>query len=262
MFSCLSIIILRESRVQNYQPLFHAPLYPWIQLIGIIGFGFLLFEMGKAALFASSIIIVSGLFVYWFYGRIRTEREFALLHLIERITAKELTTRSLETELKEIIRERDELVKDRFDTVVERSIVLDIDEALPVEDFFKLVAETMADELKMTPEALLRSILDRESESSTVLTPCLAIPHVVIDGEKTFELLLARCKGGIVFSESAPEIHAAFVLVGTRDERNFHLRTLASIAQIVQDPHFEEKWMTAKNKEALRDIVLLGKRRR
>lgn len=262
IFSCLSIIILRESRVQNYQPLFYSPLYPWIQLIGIIGFGFLLVKMGKAALFASSIIIVIGVFVYWFYGRIRTEREFALLHLIERITAKELTTRSLETELKEIIRERDELVKDRLDTVVERSIVLDIDEALPVEDFFTLVASTMADDLKMTREALLRSIMDRESESSTVLTPCLAIPHVVIDGEKTFELLLARCKEGVVFSEDAPEVHAVFVLIGTQDERNFHLRTLASIAQIVQDPHFEEKWMAAKNKESLRDIVLLGKRRR
>lgn len=262
MFSCFSIIILRESRLQNYQPLFRAPLYPWIQIIGIVGFGFLLFEMGKEALLTSAIIIVSGLFVYWFYGRIRTGRESALLHLIERITAKELTTRSLETELKEIIRERDELVKDRFDTIVEHSIVLDINEAMPVEDFFELVAEAMADDLEMETEVLSRLILDREMESSTVLDQGLAIPHIVIEGEHTFEILLARCKKGIVFSESTPEVHAVFVLIGTKDERNFHLRTLASIAQIVQDSHFEEKWMTAKNKEALRDIALLGKRQR
>ncbi|TEU01071.1 MAG: amino acid permease, partial [Candidatus Stahlbacteria bacterium] len=44
LFSCFSIIILRESRLQNYQPTFHAPWYPWIQIIGILGFGFLLFE--------------------------------------------------------------------------------------------------------------------------------------------------------------------------------------------------------------------------
>jgi mannitol/fructose-specific phosphotransferase system IIA component (Ntr-type) len=53
-----------------------------------------------------------------------------------------------------------------------------------------------------------------------------------------------------------------FVLAGSADERNFHLRALAAIAQIVQDPHFEEKWMEAKGEEALRDIVLLGERRR
>ncbi|MCK4527817.1 amino acid permease, partial [candidate division WOR-3 bacterium] len=71
LFSCLSIIILRESRLQNYQPSFRAPLYPWIQIIGILGFGFLLFEIGKDAVLLISILIISALFVYWFYGRIR-----------------------------------------------------------------------------------------------------------------------------------------------------------------------------------------------
>jgi len=262
MFSCLSIIILRESRLQNYQPRFHSPLYPWIQIAGIIGFGFLLFEMGKEVLLASSILIASGLFVYWFYGRIRTSREYALLHLIERVTAKELTTRSLETELKEIIRERDDIIKDRFDKIIESSIVLDIDKSMPVEAFFKLVAEAMAENLKVKPDLLLKLLLDREKDSSTVLSPGLAIPHIVIEGEHIFNILLVRCREGVVFSESAPTVHAIFVLMGTRDERNFHLRALAAIAQIVQDPHFEKKWRAAKSKEALRDIVLLGKRRR
>ena len=262
MFSCLSIIILRESRLQNYQPRFRAPLYPWVQIAGIIGFGFLLFEMGKEALMASSLLVVGGLFVYWFYGRIKTGREYALLHLIERVTAKELTTRSLETELKEIIRERDDITKDRFDRIIERSIVLDIDKSMPVEAFFKLVAEEMAENLKMKPDALLKLLLDREKDSSTVLSPGLAIPHIVIEGEHIFNILLVRCREGVVFSESAPRVHAIFVLMGTRDERNFHLRALAAIAQIVQDPHFEKKWMAAKSEESLRDIVLLGERRR
>ncbi|MBU4304773.1 MAG: amino acid permease [Candidatus Omnitrophica bacterium] len=65
--------------------------------------------------FISVALVISGIFVYWTYGRIRTNREYALLHLIERITAKELTSRTLETELKEIIRERDDILEDRFD---------------------------------------------------------------------------------------------------------------------------------------------------
>jgi len=262
ILSSLSIIVLRESRLQNYQPSFRTPLYPWIKVIGIIGFGFLLFEMGKEALLVSSILIVGGLFVYWFYGRIRTTREYALLHLIERITAKELTTHSLETELKEIIRERDDIIKDRFDEIIEGSVVLDIDKSTPLEEFFELVAETVSDKLNVNPSGFLKLLLDSEKESTTALNPHLAIPHIIIDGEHTFDIILARCREGIVFSETAPKVHTVFVLVGTRDERNFHLRALAAIAQIVQDPHFEEKWMAAKSKEALRDIVLLGKRRR
>jgi amino acid transporter/mannitol/fructose-specific phosphotransferase system IIA component (Ntr-type) len=262
LFSCLSTIVLRESRLQNYQPRFKTPLYPVLQIVGIGGFGFILFKMGGAALMASSFMIVGGLFVYWFYGRIRTSREFALIYLIERVTARELTTRSLETELKEIIQERDEISKDRFDHVVEECVVLDIDMAISMEDFFQLVADRMSARLGFEPDTYYRHLIERENESTTVLSPHLAIPHMVIEGEHKFDILLARCRPGIKFPGIGHDVHAVFVLAGTRDERPFHLRSLAAIAQIVQDPHFEERWMAARNKEDLRDVILLCERRR
>lgn len=262
IFSCLSVIILRESRVQNYQPCFHAPLYPWPQIIGIIGLLLLLLEMGREALLTAGLLIIGALSGYRFYGRIRMKKEYALLHLIERITAKELTTRSLETELKEIIRERDDIVEDRFDRIIEESIVMDIDRAIEAEEFFRLAAEAMSKKIKVSAEVILRKLIEREKESSTVISPNLAIPHIIIEGKGTFDILLARCQKGILFSKEVPEVHTVFVLIGSRDERNFHLRALSAIAQIVQDPHFEKKWLAAKSKEGLRDIVLLGKRRR
>lgn len=263
MFSCFSVIILRESRIQNYQPVFHTPLYPWLQIIGIFGFGFLIVEMGKESLLTTLIFIIFGFFVYLFYGRKRTKMQYALLHIIERVSDKELTKgRSLESELKEIVRERDDIIKDRFDRTIEKSAILDIDRKMEVYGFFKMVAKEMSDRLKIKPEALLKLLLKREQESSTAIRGDLAIPHIIINGEKTFCILLARCKEGIYFSESAKRVKAVFVIVGTRDERNFHLRALASIAQIAQDPHFDKKWLEAKDKEALRDIILLGKRRR
>ena len=59
-------------------------------------------------------------------------------------------------------------------------------------------------------------------------------------------------------------VNAVFVLVGTKDERNFHLRALSTIAGIVQDHNFERKWLRAKSEKALRDVVLqrMGKRHR
>lgn len=262
ILSCLSVIILRESRVQNYQPRFRTPLYPWLQIGGIIGFGFLLFEMGAEALFISFILIVSGIFVYWFYGRIRTNREYALLHLVERITSREITKYSLEAELREIIRERDDITKDRFDNVIEDCAVLDIKESIPVGNFFKLVADALADKLKIGSDEILNLLTEREKQSSTVLRASLAIPHIIIEGQHVFDILIARCKQGVVFSGLEPNVQAVFVIAGTKDERNFHLFSLSAIAQIVQDPNFEKKWTAAKSKEALRDIVLLGKRRR
>jgi amino acid transporter/mannitol/fructose-specific phosphotransferase system IIA component (Ntr-type) len=262
ILACLSVIILRESRILNYQPTFRVPLYPWAQIAGIVGFSFLIFEMGAEALHISLVLILAGLLVFLFYGKIRTNREYALLHLIERVTAKELTTYLLETELKEIIRERDEIVKDRFDGIIEDGVVLDIEESAPMEKFFKLAAEAMAERLSVEPSRLFELLMEREQQSSTVISSGLAIPHIVIDGKHVFDILLARCRAGIIFSESKPKVHAVFVIVGTTDERNFHLHALAGIAQIVQDINFEKKWMAATSKNALRDIVLLGKRRR
>jgi len=262
ILSCLSVIILRESRLQNYQPRFRAPLYPWLQLGGIAGFGLLIFEMGAEALLITVLLIVGGLFVYWFYGRIRATREYALMHLIERITAKELTTHSLESELREIIRERDDIIKDRFDHIIEKSVVLDMRQSVPLEEFFRQVADAMSPHLDIKSAELFRLLVEREQQSSTVLSPYLAIPHIIIDGEHRFDVLLARCREGIFFSAKEPTVRAVFVIMGTKDERNFHLHALAAIAQIVRDPQFEAKWANAKNKEALRDIVLLGERRR
>ncbi len=262
MFSCLCVIIMRESGVQNYQPRFHSPLYPWTQITGIFGCWLLVVNMGKEALFIGSVLFAAGLGVYWVYGRVRAKKDFALLHLVERVAAKELIDVSLESELKEIIRERDEIVKDRFDSLIEGSMVLDIAESMPVEEFFELVAKKMSPGLRVSPAAVLRLLLDREEESSTVLSPGLAIPHIIVDGEHTFMMLLARCRAGVVFPESDRKVHTVFVIAGTRDERNFHLRALSAIAQIVQDVRFEKKWMAAKDKEALRDVVLLGTRRR
>ena len=42
----LSVIVMRESNIKYYKPSFRSPLYPWIQILGIIMYGFLIYKMG------------------------------------------------------------------------------------------------------------------------------------------------------------------------------------------------------------------------
>ena len=262
IFVNISVIIMRESGIQNYRPKFKSPLYPWLQIIAILAYTFLIIEMGSMPLILTAVLIVAGLSMYWFYGRIRSNKESALLQLVKRIKAKDLVTTSLETELKEIIRERDNIQKDRFDELIESAVVLDIDKSVSKEEFFHTIADKVCVNINKSSEYFYKKLLEREAESSTVLTDSLAIPHIIIEGEKKFNILLARCKEGIYFNDEAQKVNTVFVITGTRDERNFHLQALAAIAQIVQNSNFEKKWLKAKNIEALRDIVLLGDRRR
>ena len=258
----ISVVILREGHVQNYRPTFRTPLYPWIQVGGTIGFVFILFEMGLEAFAISALLAISGFCLYWFYGRRRAERESALLHLIERITAKEFVTGRLEAELKDVIRARDEVVLDRFDGLVENSVVLDMPNRTSMTDLFEIVADSLSYRLGLDRRLLLDNILARERESSTVISDGLAVPHVVIEGEHLFDILLARSRKGFVFEPGLRRVHAVFVLIGSRDERNFHLQALSAVAQIVQDPSFSTRWLSARGEQGIRDAVLLGERRR
>jgi amino acid transporter/mannitol/fructose-specific phosphotransferase system IIA component (Ntr-type) len=262
ILSCLSVIVLRESGLQNYRPAFKAPLYPWLQIGGVLALGFVLVEMGPEAYLISAALILGGFLVFWFYGRKRVKQESALLHLLERLTARELVTGTLETELRHIVHERDEVALDRFDRLVEAAAVLDVPERLSLDEFFTAVGRELAPGLGIREDELTAMLHRREAESSTLLSPVLAVPHVIIPGEKRFELLMARARKGIVFSDSAPDVKVVFVLAGTADERNFHLRALAAIAQIVQSEDFERRWMNAKSAQAVRDIALLSARGR
>jgi APA family basic amino acid/polyamine antiporter len=260
--ACVSLIILRESRLQNYRPSFRAPLYPWIQVAGLMGFTFILLEMGEEAYLISLLLGFAGFCAYWFYGRTKVRRESALMYLVERITARELVDGTLESELKEVIRERDDIVGDRVDALFEACMVLDLKAKMSLDAFFSKVAEAMADRLGISASEFHRLLVAREEESSTMVAPGLAIPHIVVEGKVPFDMLIARCVPGIQFTEGVPLVHAVIVLVGSRLERNFHLRCLAAIAQIVQSPDFDRQWLAARGEQALRDVLLLGERRR
>ncbi|MFC1567008.1 amino acid permease [bacterium] len=255
-------ILMRESKILNYKPYFKAPFYPWMHLAGILSYFFLLYKMGTKAIIAVvSFLIVTTLW-YKLYVREKSRRKSALIHIIESITAKEIAGESLGKELREVLKKRDEIGEDRFDKLVKKSEIIDIPKQLTANDFFVLVSEKLAAKLNVDKEKLKDQLIAREEESTTAIRPGLAIPHITIDGEHNFEILIARCESGIVFSSSLPPVYAVFVLAGTLDERNFHLRTLAAIAQIVQDLDFDKDWLRAKNIEELRDIILLSKRRR
>ncbi len=263
IFANLTVILFRESKIASYRPKFHSPFYPYLQVLGIIGGIFLLIEMGTFIIFLTTIFVLLGFMWYKVYGQKRSTRDSALIYALERLIAKdtELTSDNLLTELKDIVIQRDKLSEDRFHTLVEESKVLDMEQPLKMEDFFRKISEVLGGELGLEPKELFEKFIEREKASSTVLRKGLSIPHIVIKGRNIFNILLVRARSGVIFPEDKLA-HIIFVLAGSSDERNLHLKVLAAIAQITQDPEFDTKWLEAKNEEELKNIVLLTERRR
>ncbi len=258
----ISVIVMRESHIRNYRPKFKVPLYPWMPIFALISYSFLLFEMGKIPILISAGFFALGWICYRFYSRDKVNRTSALMHIVERITAKELRSRSLEEELKEIVIERDEIIEDRFDRLIKESIILDLDESRPVDQVLRTAADILAPHLSCKPTPLFNALMEREGQSGTVIRPGLAIPHVIVPGEHRFAILPIRCKSGIMFSGAPNPVHTLFVMAGSADERNYHLRALMAIAHLVHEKDFERRWLAAVNIGELKDVILLSGRKR
>jgi len=258
----LAVIVMRASGLQNYRPKFKVPFFPWLPLAGIGAYGFLLFEMGMVPLLITGAFCLLCLIWFWLYGRIYANRVSALVHLVRRITARELESSVLNSELKEIIFDRDEIIEDRFDHLVKEALVLDLADGESLETAFEKFSRKLAPRVKMSEDEINDLLMIREKESTTALSPGLAIPHIILPGEHKFDLLLARSRQGIEFHPENKPVHACFILAGTYDERNFHLRALMSIAQIVRKEDFMEKWLKARNEQGIKDVILLSERKR
>ncbi|MBN1787897.1 MAG: amino acid permease [Sedimentisphaerales bacterium] len=258
----LSVIIMRHSGIQSYRPTFKAPFTPWIQIITIVIYLFLIFGMGDIPLALTGTFAIIAMVWYLFYVQRRIDRESAIVYLVKNVVSKHIQRTGLEEELKQLALGRDEIITDRFDELVKNCEILDIEEKISATDLFHRASEALAKRLNIGPNELYELFVAREKESATVVKPGLAIPHIVVDGQNVFDILLVRCKEGAVFSELQEPVRTAFILIGSSDERNYHLKALMSIAHVVSEAEFESRWFAARNIEQLRDIVLLSGRKR
>jgi len=262
VFVNLAVIIMRHSGFQSYRPAFRAPLYPWLQIAAIGVYALLIVNMGRVPLAATGVFALVACAWYFVYVHRRIDRQSALVFVVKRIASQDLERTGLEEELRQLSLERDDRTLDRFDRLVSECAILDIEEPITADELFRRAAAALAGRLNVSHVLLHERLAAREGQSSTIVRPGLSIPHVIIEGRNVFDLVLVRAREGIEFPDADRPVRTAFILVGSLDERNYHLRALMTIAHLVQEPDFEQRWAQARNAEELRDVVLLSSRTR
>lgn len=264
----LALIVIRFSHVANFRPAFRSPLFPFIQIVGIISYALLILEMGPLVIGIASGFIALSLIWYFVYVRKRVKRKSAFIHLVENLTSPDLieNTNELEEELLEILIERNEIKEDRFDQIIRQANILDLNHSIGRDELFHIVSQTIAEKWQISPDTVLEKLKTREEQTSTLIYPGIAvphaIPHIVLEGTSKFDIVVVRNKSGIIWNETGERVYTVFCLMGTRDERNFHLRALMAIAQIIQNINFNIEWMKARDEKELRTVLLLSDRKR
>jgi len=262
MLVIVALILMRESRLPSYAPTWRCPLYPWLQVFGLVTNAFLLVELGTLALAVSGVILGAAVVWYALYAKVHVLRESALIRVAARLASADFEGHDLEAELARVTRQRDDVLEDRFDYIIQDCLVLDIRQQVSRQELFHILADNLVTAIDLPGEKLYEMLVRREALSSTVVRAGLAIPHLILEEARGMQIILIRSRPGVVFAEGQLPVHCMFVIAVSTAERNLYLKALVAIAEIAQEPDFDEKWMAARNTESLREVVLAAERRR
>jgi len=262
IFVIFSLIIMRESKIRHYRPKFRSPFYPWVQFAGIFGLVFLIFEMGIIPMLLVGFFILFGFLWYWFYARDKIWREYSLLHVFDRVTGKKSTTFMTDEEFREILIERDDITEKRFEQIIKKCEIIDVDKILHPEELAHLISHKLSEKLNTDEEKLYKILRRRERDSNIIIHPGVAILSNIIKGRDKFEILLIRSKKGLIISDDVDPINAFVVIVSSPDLQNFYHHSLMWFVQIADEIDFKYEWVNAQDSEVIRDIILLSWKKR
>jgi len=259
----LAVIVMRESRIPSYDPGYKSPLYPWMQIVGILTPLYLIFEMGMISILFSAGLIVLATIWYYTFARHRVTRSGAIYHVFARLG--HLRYDALDSELRGILREKGLRAEDPFEEIILRSMVLDFDTPMEFETVLGKVAAQLRRIIPLTEKEIIAQVMDGTRIGATPVSHGVALPHFRSDRLEQAEMVLVRCLPGVTMmlydplthaEEGATRVHALFFLVSPDANPAQHLRILARIAERVDEGGFAIEWNRATGRQEIKESLL------
>jgi len=256
IMACLALIFMREGNLKHYRPKYRAPLYPWAQGFGIAAYAILIILLGwHKLIFALSFMLLAlAWFFIYAYGRIK--REYALLHVAERVMGEENTDHLLDEELRGILISRDSIKRSRLIEAIENCLVIDMNYLPPPEELSRKLAYSFSDRLWVDRDYLLGEFTKEDREAHMMSMENFVILSYQIKERGVYDIGLIRTRRGAMFSDDSPPVHATFIILFSRDERNFYLNSLMWLVKGCQKIDFRKDWARAEGKKGLRELVI------
>lgn len=260
---CFTVIVMRESGLESYDPGYRAPFYPWLQLIGIFSPLWFIIEMGwLPTLFSLGLIIVC---IIWYrsYARLKVKRSGAIFHIFARLGR--LSQQGLDYELREIMKEKGLRQQDPFDQIIADAFFVSHEQRISFEEAVESVGGWFAERLGHFPAEICEQFLEGTRTGATPVARGVALPHFRADNIDRSYLAIVRAPRGLKIEVAHPLqpgshdsqlVQAVFFLVSPENNPALHLRLLAQIAGLVEREGFAELWQQASNEQEIKELVL------
>jgi len=257
----LAVIVMRESKIEFYDPVFRTPLYPWMQVHGIFASLFLLSYIGATALALTMVVISLTIVWYFYFAHKKVVRHGAIFHWFANLG--ENRYEGLETELHEILREKGIRKEDPFSEVVTRAQFLDINEEHSLIDVTMRVTRLLTQKYPMLDEdEMVVGFIQSMSKNYTLTQQNATIPNLRLQNVDHTEIIIVRSEAGILLdhdNDSGTEkvrIHALFYVVSPEANSGQHLRIIAQLINHIDTDDFVHTWEIAQNEQEVKEILL------
>ncbi|HFE47026.1 MAG TPA: amino acid permease [Nannocystis exedens] len=258
---CLAVIVMRESKIDSYDPGFRSPFYPWMQLIGLSVPCFLILQMGwLPTLMTGGLILICIVWFYW-YAAGQVDRHGAIYHVFERLGRRRFA--GLDTELRGILKEKGLREEDPYDEIIALARVVNAAPGTSFEAVVELASQHLGGDGSDSPAQMAANFLEGTRLGATPVTSGIALPHLRCEGIDLPRMVIVRSRDGIEIGGAdaqgeprKPEtVHAIFFLVSAKNDPSKHLRMLAEIAGRVEQPGFMDRWLKAASTKELKEIM-------
>lgn len=266
----VSVIVMRESEIEAYDPGFRSPFYPWMQITGFFVSAFLIAQMGFLSIFFTLMVITVSIIWFFYYAKESVERQGAIFHVHARLGKYQYD--ELEREMRGIMREKGLRKEDPYEKAIGRSIVIDITDDSDFSEITRMVSEKMAERVDISPESIFDYFLKDSTEGALPVGNATALKHIRIDKNIDTEIVLVRIQNGIDLDQQRFEpfteeediaegkLHCLVFMISSSSKSGQHLRILAHLAEMIDSSDFFERWMHAEDEAELREILLRDER--
>ncbi len=227
-----AVIVLRAARIPSYAPGFEAPLFPWLQMLGIGVALYLIVELGSLAILFTLVAVGVGVGWYLFYGRTRATHAGAIYHVFERWGR--LVDRGVDREISEAMKSHGLRATDEYPGLIARAAVVAIPAGAGIDEAAHRASEVLCQHMRIDAETVTERFLETGSlwiHPSKVHPTATPVAFFDTDDD---HLVIVRAVGGIripaAWGGRGERVNVLFFLAGCVDAPGRALRLAGELA--------------------------------